>query len=153
MAAFGPRSEANLQGVHPDLVAVHRFAIQKYDHSVDDGARTLAEQAKNVARGVSKTMASKHLPQDDGLAHATDSRPYPHPDWRLVERSIAAVRAIDPTLAVFRFYHFQGYMLGIADHMGIDLRQGIDWNEDTQVGDQSFIDLPHNELAPKPTGA
>lgn len=145
MPEFSARSREHLRGVHPALVAVHQFVIQHYDHSVDDGLRTVEEQERFVARGVSKTMHSKHLPQPDGWAHATDSRPYPHGNWQLIEKSIDAVKKIDPTLAVFRFYHFQGFFAGVAAHMQVPLRQGIDWDRDRDVGDQSFIDLPHNE--------
>lgn len=146
MPAFGKTSKGNLEGVHEKLVGVHERVIEKYDHSIDDGVRTTAEQEKNVARGVSKTMDSKHLCQTDGKAHATDSRPYPLPDWKLVERCLNEVKRIDPTLGLLRFYHFQGYFKGVADSMGVPIRQGIDWDGDTDLGDQSFIDLPHNEL-------
>jgi peptidoglycan L-alanyl-D-glutamate endopeptidase CwlK len=147
MAKFGAASRAHLAGVDSRLVRVHEFAIQKYDHTIIDGARTIEEQRKNVARGVSKTMASKHLPgPPENKGRATDSMPYPPIDWQKVEKGLNAVKAVDPKLDVLRFYHFQGYMLGIADHMGIDLRQGIDWNENNNPADQTFFDLPHNEL-------
>lgn len=145
---FGATSRKNLEGVHPDLVKVHNAVLPIFDHSVTDGARTVVEQEKNVARGVSKTMDSKHLKQPDGYAHATDAMPYPPPNWRLIDKSIEAVRAIDPTMAVFRFYHFQGVMKGVAAQMGVQLRQGVDWDMDTDVSDHRFIDLPHNELVP-----
>jgi peptidoglycan L-alanyl-D-glutamate endopeptidase CwlK len=45
------------------------------DFTVFDGARTLEEQREYVRRGVSWTMDSKHLPQEDGYAHAVDLVP------------------------------------------------------------------------------
>jgi len=146
MAKFGKSSLSNLAECDAKLVAVHEFVIEHYDHSVDDGARTLAEQAKNVAKGVSKTMESKHLPDSNGKSQATDSRPFPPPDWSKVEKALAAVRAVDPTLGLLRFYHFQGFVKGVATHMGVSIRQGIDWDSDNDLADQSFFDLPHNEL-------
>lgn len=146
MAKFGKTSAANLAECDPKLVAIHEFVIQHYDHSVDDGARTLKEQEKNVAKGVSKTLESKHLPDASGKSQATDSRPFPPPDWNLVEKSLAAVRAIDPTLGLLKFYHFQGFFKGVATHMGVAIRQGIDWDGDNDPADQSFVDMPHNEL-------
>lgn len=67
MFVFGARSEAELKGVNPTLVAVTRRALvlSTVDFGVYDGIRTVAEQRAHVAAGNSKTMASKHL---DGLA-------------------------------------------------------------------------------------
>jgi hypothetical protein len=130
-------------------VRLHTAVVAHYDHSVNDGCRTVEEQRKNVAKGVSKTMASKHLPQADGKCHATDSMPYPAVDWGKVERGLAALRAIDPKLDLLRFYHFQGFVAGVAAMLGIDLRQGVDWDGDEDLANQSFFDLPHNELRMK----
>lgn len=142
---FGATSRKNLEGVHPDLVRLHEAVLAVFDHSITDGARTRAEQEKNVARGVSKTMESLHLPQDDGLSHATDSVPFPVPDWNAVQKALGAVKKVDPEMHLCRFYYFQGVVKGVASQLGVEIRQGIDWDRDTQVGDQSFIDLPHNE--------
>lgn len=75
---LGDRSEAELQGVHPRLVAVVRRAIQltAQDFQVYDGLRTLEEQRAHVAAGTSKTLDSKHLPQADGFGHAVDLVPW-----------------------------------------------------------------------------
>jgi len=58
---------------------------------VIDTLRTEAEQKENLRRGVSWTMHSKHLPDDDGKANAIDLAPVEclslkawapsHPDW------------------------------------------------------------------------
>lgn len=146
MPKFSKQSLDNLKGLHEALIRLHQFVISFYDHSISDGCRTVEEQKKNVAKGVSKTLASKHLPQADGKCHATDSMPFPAVNWDKVEKSLAAVKAIDPKLDLLRFYHFQGVMLGAATRMGVDLRQGIDWNENNDPSDQSFFDLPHNEV-------
>lgn len=60
---LGAKSLANLSGVHPDLVRVVKRAITTtaQDFSVHEGLRTLARQKEYVARGVSKTMFSRHL--------------------------------------------------------------------------------------------
>lgn len=75
---LGTASRKELQGVHPDLVRVVERAIQitKQDFSVHDGLRTLEEQKRYVATGVSQTMNSKHRPQADGFGHAVDLVPY-----------------------------------------------------------------------------
>lgn len=75
---LGIRSEENLVGVHPDLVRCVRLAITTtpVDFMVHDGVRTIEEQREYVRAGVSKTLASKHLPQADSYGHAVDLVPY-----------------------------------------------------------------------------
>ena len=75
--AFGNRSKNKLTGVHPDLIRVVEkvMDLQVMDFSVNEGVRTLDRQKDLVARGVSKTMRSKHLIQADGYAHAVDLYP------------------------------------------------------------------------------
>jgi peptidoglycan L-alanyl-D-glutamate endopeptidase CwlK len=78
-----PRSEANLAGVHPDLAKVIRATSQAQAFIVIHGLRTDAEEAANVARGVSQTMHSRHLPNADGVACAVDvmAMSQGHCDW------------------------------------------------------------------------
>lgn len=142
---FGPASRKNLEGVHPDLVRLHEAVLPVFDHSVTDGERAMAEQIKNVARGVSNTLDSKHLKQKDGFAHATDAVPFPAPNWTNIERALAAVKKVDPNFDLLRFYYFQGVVKGVASQLRIEIRQGINWDGDRDFADSSFIDLPHNE--------
>jgi peptidoglycan L-alanyl-D-glutamate endopeptidase CwlK len=69
-----PRSELALKGVHPDLVKIVEAAALRspVPFIVIHGLRTVAEEAANVAKGVSQTMHSRHLPNKDGLACAVD---------------------------------------------------------------------------------
>lgn len=57
------RSIKNLYGVNPDLIEVVFKAIEisKQDFCVFEGLRTLEKQKENIAKGVSKTLNSKHL--------------------------------------------------------------------------------------------
>ncbi len=70
---LGATSLKELTGVHPQLVATVKRAIEitEQDFTVHDGIRSLEEQKRHVANGVSKTMKSKHL---DG--HAVDLVPW-----------------------------------------------------------------------------
>ena len=63
------RSKNNLRGVHPDLVAVVKRAIQitKVDFVVTSGVRTLEEQKRLKAIGATRTLRSRHL-----TGHAVD---------------------------------------------------------------------------------
>jgi len=62
-------------------------------------------------------------------ARAVDVAPYPI-DWNDVRR----------------FYYLIGYIRGIADKLGINIRVGADWNGNGEIKDQNFHDLPHIEL-------
>lgn len=60
---FGTASERELVGVDPGLVRVVRgaLALSACDFAVHDGIRSVEEQRRYVAQGVSKTMRSKHI--------------------------------------------------------------------------------------------
>ena len=74
MFKLSQRSLDKLDGVHPDMVAVVKRAIEltDVDFGVTYGVRTLAEQEELYNSGRSQTMKSKHLIQDDGYSHAVD---------------------------------------------------------------------------------
>ena len=124
MANFSPASSKELSTVDIRLQHLFNEVVKHWDCQVLDGIRTEAEQIKNVQKGVSQTMKSKHL---DGLA--VDVAPYPV-DWKDTQR----------------FYAFGGFVLGVASQMGIKIRWGGDWNGNRDLKDQTFFDLPHFEL-------
>ena len=73
------RSLDKLEGVHEDLISIVKEAIEhtKVDFGVICGCRTKAEQADLVKSGASKTMNSRHLPQEStGKSHAVDLMAY-----------------------------------------------------------------------------
>ncbi|HAP0139733.1 TPA: M15 family metallopeptidase [Escherichia coli] len=63
---FSNRSEKNLQGVKPQLVAVVRRALElsEVDFGITEGLRTKERQKQLVAEGRSQTMNSRHLTGD-----------------------------------------------------------------------------------------
>ncbi len=69
---LGSTSLANLKGIHPVMVDFCKrlIAATPVDFTVNEGRRSLAQQKKNVAKGVSKTLKSKHL-----TGHAVDLGP------------------------------------------------------------------------------
>lgn len=69
MFTLGTRSLKRLEGVHPDLVAVVKRAIEitEVDFTVLEGIRTLARQKELLAAGASRTLRSRHL-----TGHAVD---------------------------------------------------------------------------------
>jgi peptidoglycan L-alanyl-D-glutamate endopeptidase CwlK len=124
MFQFSQRSEQNLQGVHPDLVAVVRkaLALTSVDFMVTEGVRTPERQRELVSRGASQTMNSLHLPQADGYAHAVDLAAWVGGvrwDWPLYHKIAEAMKLA-------------------AAELGIPIEWGGDW--------RSFPDGPHFQL-------
>ena len=70
---FTKVEEDRLKRLHPDLVKVVRKAREKCAFRVGETTRSLAQQKKNIANGVSWTTRSRHLASPkDGLARAVD---------------------------------------------------------------------------------
>ena len=115
---LGIRSLQNLSGVHPDLVAVVKRAIQitTQDFTVIEGVRNIERQRQLVAKGASKTMNSRHI-----TGHAVDMVPWPV-DWNDLERFKVVSEA----------------MKEAAEELNIPIVWGGDW--------KSFYDAPHYEL-------
>ena len=115
---LGIRSLQNLSGVHPDLVAVVKRAIQitEVDFTVIEGVRSRERQKQLVAKGASKTMNSRHI-----TGHAVDMVPWPI-DWDDLER----------------FEIMANAMKQAAEELDIPIVWGGDW--------KTFYDGPHFEL-------
>lgn len=144
MPSFSASSLAKLNTCHPDLRRVFLEVVQHRDCTIIEGARTIETQRDYVARGVSKTMNSLHIPRADGFAHAVDVVPYPiiWPQHR------PAGYTFNDVLDWSRFYRFAGFVERVSMELGVRLRYGGDWDGDLDLKDQDFYDLPHWELAP-----
>ena len=117
---LGKRSVENLSGVHPDLVAVVKRAIEitEQDFSVIEGIRNINRQRELVKAGKSTTLNSRHL-----TGHAVDIAPWPISwDWEY-------------------FYPIADAMKQAAEELEVDLEWGGDW--------KSFPDGPHYQLSRK----
>lgn len=137
MFRFSRRSERNLKGVHPDLVAVAHEAlrISTKDFVVIDGVRTIQEQRLLVSKGKSQTMKSRHI-----SGHAIDIVPYPI-SWDFDD-----------------FYPLGNAFIQASQNLNIPLRWGGNWRQQdlrewkgTAEGlvrnyTGTFYDLPHFEL-------
>ncbi len=70
---FSPVEEARLKKLHPGLAKVVRRARSLgASFRVGETTRTVEQQRRNIAKGVSWTMRSRHLASPDGLARAVD---------------------------------------------------------------------------------
>lgn len=120
MYSLSFRSRQRLSGVHPDLVAVVKRAIEitKQDFSVIEGIRSVERQRELLKSGASTTMNSRHL-----TGHAVDLAPYPVSwDWEY-------------------FYPMADAMKQAAEELDVDLEWGGDW--------KTFKDGPHFQLSRK----
>ena len=85
-------------------------------------------QDKYYKEGKSK-LKFPHGKHNANPSNAVDVVPYPV-DWEDTDR----------------MYYFAGFVKGVAAVMGITIRWGGDWNDNTEVKDTNFKDLPHFEL-------
>lgn len=129
MPAFGKSSQDKLATCDPRLQKVFNEVIKYFDCTVIEGHRGEEAQNKAFAEGKSKLKypQGKH---NKTPSLAADVLPYPI-DWNDTNR----------------MRYFAGFVVGIAATMGIKLRWGGDWNQNTELKDNSFNDLPHFEIA------
>ena len=160
---YGTRSNERLNTTHPDIQRLMRRVGPHYANTILEGERSVEQQEKNVEKGVSKTMNSKHLVGPDlrVKADAVDAAPDPLA-WPQAAKLKARIESVAGQLSdeqeaeimalveqyvkeVGVFYYFGGYVLGTAQEMGIDIRWGGDWDGDRSISDQTFDDLVHFE--------
>lgn len=114
------KSLDRLSGVHPDLVAVVKRAIEitEVDFAVLEGVRSKARQEQLLKAGASQTMRSRHL-----TGHAVDLGAYVGGsvrwDWPLYDKIALAMKAA-----------------------ALELQVAIEWGGDWK----SFKDGPHFQL-------
>lgn len=132
MYKLSVRSLKNLEGVQPDLVAVVKRAIEltTQDFTVVEGVRSIEQQRRNVAKGVSKTMHSYHLVHEDGYGHAVDLYPYCND-------------SVQCDAPLSRFREIKDAMFAAAKELGVRLTWGADWNHNGRTDDERFVDDPH----------
>ncbi|QDU35680.1 peptidase [Proteus phage vB_PmiP_RS10pmA] len=137
---FGKRSLDNLNGVNPLLINVLNRALEisPVDFGIIQGKRSIDEQRKNVAKGVSQTMNSRHLeecPIDENVCYgnAVDILPTaikPGMNWDL-KYFMPVLKAIKQA----------------GDELGVKLRFGVNWKNDPSLPiETKFIDAPHVEI-------
>mgnify|MGYP003661522805 CR=1 FL=1 len=71
---FGSSSKSKLSTCEPDLIAVMELAIQNsmYDFGITEGVRPLARQKVLFNDGLSRTLNSRHLANNNGKSEACD---------------------------------------------------------------------------------
>ena len=128
MPRFGSRSRKNLETCDEDLQALFSEVIKYFDCTVIQGHRGKEEQNKYFDEGKSKVKYPNGR-HNASPSNAVDVVPYPI-DWEDTDR----------------MYYFAGFVKGVAANIGIPIRWCGDWNDNTEVKDTNFKDLPHFEL-------
>ena len=128
MPKFGRTSRKRLVTYKQDLQTLFNEVVKHFDCSVLVGYRGRNEQDTAYESGHSKVKwpNGKH---NSNPSLAVDVAPYPI-DWDDRER----------------FIYFGGFVKGCAYQLGLPLRWGGDWNNDTQLSDNIFDDLVHFEV-------
>lgn len=133
MPQFSAASKSKLATCHPDLQRLFNEVIKYRDCTIICGYRGEEEQNEAYRTGKSQ-LRFPHSMHNLEPSPAVDVMPYfdtePHIRWNDIEST----------------YEFIGFVKGIAFTMGIDIRNGADWDMDSDFHDQTFIDLPHYEL-------
>ena len=152
MPHYGAYSKRNLATAHPDLQVVFNEVIKDFDNTIIHGHRSVEYQfeiyqmGRTLVDGVWViTDKSKVLTYLDGInkkskhnydpSMAIDAAPYPI-DWANKDRAI----------------FFVGFVLGTASRLLAEGKithkvvSGMDWDNDTDLDDQTFIDRPHFQL-------
>jgi len=132
MPKFSKSSADKLRSCDLRLQLIFNKVIKTWDCTIVCGHRNRDDQnnAYNNGRSQLKYPGSKH---NKNPSIAVDVVPYYNGigiDW-------------SDTIG---FAYFAGYVMRVADEMGISLRWGGDWDKDRRNKDQSFNDLPHFEL-------
>ncbi len=128
MPKFGSTSKLRLTTCHPEIRAVMNDAIKVIDIKIISGRRDEEQQTAAYEAGMSQVPWPKSTHNTDP-SEGIDVAPYPI-SWDDRER----------------FTLMAGIILGIAYKMGIALRWGGDWDQDTEVKDNKFDDLGHFEV-------
>jgi peptidoglycan L-alanyl-D-glutamate endopeptidase CwlK len=129
MPRFGKKSKSRLRTCDDELQSLFNEVVKYFDCSVLVGYRGRNEQNTAYESGHSQVEwpNGKH---NKNPSVAVDVAPYPI-DWDDRER----------------FIYFGGFVKGCAFRMGIPLRWGGDWDNDTKLSDNKFDDLVHYELS------
>ena len=128
MPRFGKRSKERLATCEKDLQMLFNEVIKYVDCSILEGHRSKDRQNSLYEEGKTKVKYPRGR-HNASPSRAVDVVPYPV-DWEDRERM---------TL-------FAGFVLGVANQMGVDIRWGGDWDSDFEVQDNMFDDFPHFEL-------
>jgi len=139
MPKFSKQSKDILRTCHWEIQQVMNEAIGFVDFKVLRGHSSKEEQQKLFDQGFSKKKGGESKHNYDP-SRAIDIAPYPIV-WP--SPNLGMEKYVRETA---RWYYLAGVIQTIARKQGIILRVGLDWDQDQDFGDQTFMDLGHYEL-------
>jgi len=149
MYLYSVKSQTRLNTCCADLIRLFNIVIRNYDCSILCGRRGKEEQEEAYAEKRSKVKYPRSA-HNRFPSRGVDVAPHPIPknwgriSWKLIPKKHR--RQIQKEIKeLHKFYHFNGYVKGVADCNDISIRQGHDWNGDNEFNDQKFDDLVHIE--------
>jgi len=152
MATYGNSSQTKLNTSHPDLITLFQEVVKYFDNTIVYGARTPEEQFELYKKGrilikgiwvvvkknevvTYKDGTEKKSKHNYDPSEAVDAIPYPI-DWRDIKR----------------MHYFAGHVKMLAIKLKEEgkithnIRWGGDWDSDTEVKDETFMDIAHYEI-------
>jgi hypothetical protein len=134
-------SKKRLALAHPLLQKIMNLAAENIDFLILDSMRGEAEQELAFKRKFTKVHFGNSA-HNWKPALALDIAPEPL-DWGNSKDKAHNAKALQ------RFVDLQlNHILPAARKLGIEIRQGVDWNRNGILTDDSWDDLPHVELHP-----
>ena len=138
MPSYSTTSKNKLDTCHPYLQLIFNQIIEEFDNTIICGHRNREEQTRVFNSKKSKVQwpHSQHnfILNGEPYSLAVDAAPYDNNlkgiDWNDINR----------------INYFAGRVLQKASDLGIKLRWGGDWDQDTETKDNKFNDLVHFEL-------
>lgn len=137
MPVFSRKSLEQLVTCHKDLQTLFNEVIKYFDCIVIEGFRGQEAQEKAFNEGKSK-LKWPHGKHNFYPSNAVDVAPYidNRINWNKPNQ----------------FYYFAGFVMAIAERLRAEakitheIRFGGDWDRDTNVTDETFLDLVHYEV-------
>ncbi len=127
MKVYSSKSQNNLDSADPRLILIFTEALQIIDHSILCGYRPDAEQLALFLEKKTKIRSGGKHNRKPSLA--IDALPYPI-NYEDTERMCLLA----------------GIILAIAHKYGVKIRWGRDWDGDTNLLEETFLDYAHFEI-------
>jgi hypothetical protein len=154
MPNFSQRSKDRLKTCDNKIQLICNEAIKYTDFTIVTGHRTKEEQNDLYEKGFSKLKWPKGK-HNSSPSQAVDVAPYikpfgaifggPEQVKRIVQQTGKSKAEVNSFIEK-AYARLVGILEGIAMSNGINIRVGLDWDNDFNTLDQTFHDLGHIEL-------
>ena len=136
---YSKQSADNLATADPRLQMLFNKVSEVIDCTIIYGHRNIKKQQELYQIGRTTEMHRHPVTSCDGIEKKSNHNFEPS---KAIDAAPCPIRWNDRE----RFVHFAGIVKGIASLLDIKIRWGGDWDNDNDLRDQSWMDLPHFEL-------